>query len=156
MSCYQTGMEPNPIFLNQSNEFWALVRGVSGSLGYSQRKTKEVGQKLKKYHPDEILLFAKPFFVSEAVTKKAGEYLDYRATLLTNKIRPLFLDRAEAKKVFKRLIAKYKPKCPLPMNKQKGEKRHYAYLTCMVNVLTEMNLKGVTCNYSQEHCGTCQ
>lgn len=141
-------MKPNPAFLNQPNEFWALVRGVSESLGYSQRRTKEAGQKLRAYRPDEIRLFAKPFFVSEAVAKKVWEYLDYRAALLTNKVRPLFMDRAEAKKVFKRLLAKYKPRCPLPMNKQKGEKRHYAYLTCMVNVLAEMNLKGKTCNYS--------
>lgn len=142
-------MKPNSAFLNQPSEFWALVRGISESLGYSQRKTKEVRQSLRKYHSDEITLFAKPFFVPETITKKAGEYLDCRASLLSDKIHPLLMDRTEAKRAFKGLLAKYKPKCPLPMNKQKGEKRHYAYLTCMVNVLTERSLKkGKFCNYS--------
>ena len=135
-------MKPNPVFLNQPPEFWALVRGVSASLGYSQRRTRAAGQQLKQYHPDEITLFAKPFFVPEAVTKKSGEYLYYRAMLLTKSICPLLMDRAEAKKVFKQLLAKHKPNCPLPMNKQKGEKRHYAYLTCIVNMLAEMKPHG--------------
>ena len=141
-------MRPNTVFLNQPNEFWALVRGVSESLGYSQRKTGDGKQGLKKYPPDEIALYAKPFSIPKNVTIKVGEYLDYRSSLLTEKIRPLFMDRSEAKKIFKELYTKYKPKCPLPMNKQKGVKRHYAYLTCIVNVLTEANLKKLTCNYS--------
>jgi hypothetical protein len=33
------------------------------------------------------------------------------------------------------------------MNKQKGEKRHYAYLTCMVNMLTEIALGGAYFDY---------
>lgn len=28
------------------------------------------------------------------------------------------------------------------MNKQKGEKRHYSYFTCIINMLTEKNLQG--------------
>src|SRR5208337_2186974 len=37
---------------------------------------------------------------------------------------------------------KYKPKCALPYNKQKGQKKHLNYLSCIVNILTEVNLKG--------------
>lgn len=141
-------MEPNPSFVRQSSEFWALVKGVSESLGYSARKTKETGHALKIHHPDEITLFAKPFGTSPEVVKKVGEYLEYRANLLNDQIKPLLMDRAQAKKALSQLVKNYKPQCPLPLNKQKGEKRHYAYLTCLVNVLTEKNLKRKTCNYS--------
>ncbi len=37
-----------------------------------------------------------------------------------------------------------KPKCVLPLNKQKGKKRHPAYLVGMVNMLTEYALEGKT------------
>jgi len=35
----------------------------------------------------------------------------------------------------------------LPMNKQKGDKKAEAYLTCMVNMIIEANAKGMGCDY---------
>jgi hypothetical protein len=52
------------------------------------------------------------------------------------------MDREKAQRAFEALHNSYTPQCNLPMNKQKGEKRHYSYFTCMVNMLTEKNLHG--------------
>ena len=52
------------------------------------------------------------------------------------------MNREKAQTIFDRLRSSYSPNCHLPMNKQKGEKRHYSYFTCIVNMLTEKNLKG--------------
>lgn len=48
---------------------------------------------------------------------------------------------------FKQLKKQLKPKCPLPMNKQKAEKKNYAFLTCIANVLIEANIGSTPCDY---------
>jgi hypothetical protein len=57
------------------------------------------------------------------------------------------MDRDQARKVFRRLKRTLKPRCLLPLNKQTGEKKHEAYLTCIVNMLTEQALGG--CHFEQ-------
>ena len=52
------------------------------------------------------------------------------------------MDRETAKIEFEKLRERIKPKCNLPMNKQKQEKKHYAYLTGIINMLTEETLGG--------------
>jgi len=47
------------------------------------------------------------------------------------------MNRQQAKKEFDKLFNSLKPKVYIPFNKQKGEKKHIAYLTGMVNILTE-------------------
>jgi hypothetical protein len=69
--------------------------------------------------------------------------LNYRANAIQNNVRPLLMDRSQAEQTFKQLRQAHNPSCHLPMNKQKGSKRHPAFLTCIVNVLTEVHLKGV-------------
>jgi len=54
---------------------------------------------------------------------------------------------AESKKIFTDLKKKLKPACPLPLNKQKGSKKGYAFLTGIVNMLIEANSRGFDCNY---------
>ena len=44
------------------------------------------------------------------------------------------------------MLKSYSPKCALPLNKQKGAKRHAAYFTCLINMLTEQNLTGAIFN----------
>ncbi len=134
--------------MNQPTEFWALVRGASEALGYSKRKTQNAPQALREYRVDDIAKFAAPFSVPQSVVQKSTTYLGYRATFLSETVQPLLMDRSEAKMAFERLLGETKPSCPLPMNKQKGKKRHYAYLTCIINLLTEKNLKRRSCNYS--------
>ena len=57
------------------------------------------------------------------------------------------MDKAEAECEFKRLRSLLKPKCPLPLNKQKAEKRNYSFLTGMVNMLVEYGIGELTCDY---------
>ena len=55
---------------------------------------------------------------------------------------------ADAQAAFKKLKKSLKPKCPLPMNKQKKEKKNYAFLTGIVNMLVEANIGDAPCNYN--------
>ncbi|MBI4918505.1 hypothetical protein HY837_01135 [archaeon] len=52
------------------------------------------------------------------------------------------MDREEAKIEFEKIKAKVHPKCYLPINKQKKEKKHYSYLVGITNMLTEKALRG--------------
>jgi hypothetical protein len=134
-------MKPNPSFQNQSSDFWALVKYASESLGYSKRSRKTSGSNLKRYNLAEVEALADNFAISGNV-EIVVEYLNYRASLIENDIRTLLMDREKAQIVFGSLRDSYTPNCHLPMNKQKGEKRHYSYFTCIVNMLTEKSLRG--------------
>lgn len=70
------------------------------------------------------------------------DYLNFRAATLEEQVAPNLMTRAQAGAEFKRLRKKLKPTCALPMNKQKGAKRHHAYLVGIVNMLTEQALGG--------------
>jgi hypothetical protein len=52
------------------------------------------------------------------------------------------MNREQAKVEFDKLYAAASPKVHLPMNQQKGEKRHYSYFTGIINMLTERELAG--------------
>ena len=51
--------------------------------------------------------------------------------------------------LFVRLRDEYKPKCPLPMNKQKGEKRAKRF-TCLVNMIVEKHAEGLHATMTHE------
>ena len=55
------------------------------------------------------------------------------------------VERASAE--FERLRRQLSPRCPLPMNKQRGTKRGHAYLTGIVNMLVEAHSHGHSCDY---------
>jgi hypothetical protein len=74
-------------------------------------------------------------------------YFEYRAGVLNDFVRPRLMDKAAAEREFKRLKKQLCPTCPLPMNKQKGEKRNYAFLTGIVNMLVQANIKDVGCDF---------
>jgi len=74
-------------------------------------------------------------------------YFRFRADLLLNAVEPLLMNAGDARRSFQSLRAKLKPRCPLPMNKQKGKKRKPAYLTGIINMLIEANTEGLPCDY---------
>ena len=133
-------MEKNLLFQGQPSEFWALVKYASERLGYSNRSSK-TSDSLRRYEFSEIQALADRFIILEDV-EFVVNYLNYRASLIENKIQPLLMDREKAQTIFEELRNSYTPTCYLPMNKQKGEKRHYSYFTCIINMLTEKNLNG--------------
>jgi hypothetical protein len=74
-------------------------------------------------------------------------YFRFRSDLLLNAVEPSLMNAREARRSFQSLRAKLKPRCHLPMNKQKGKKRTPAYLTGIVNMLIEANAEGLPCDY---------
>jgi hypothetical protein len=75
------------------------------------------------------------------------EYFNHRANVLNKTVQGQLMDKAAAQAEFKRLKARLKPKCPLPLNKQKGKKKNYAFLTGIVNMLVESNIGDAPCDY---------
>lgn len=57
------------------------------------------------------------------------------------------MNKEAALALFKEVRGKLKFKCPLPMNKQKGRKKNFAFLTCIVNMLIEQNIADAPCDY---------
>ncbi len=150
-------MRPRPEFSNLPADFWGYVRAASEALKYSQRGVAA----LKRYDSDLIVEWAARTDLAEmALCRPLGEstyldmvvdYMNYRAEALEQFAQPRFMNRDEARAEFRRLYRDLRPKCLLPMNKQKGKKRHEAYLTCIVNMLTEAGLRG--CDFDQDPHG---
>lgn len=138
-------MIPNTKYLKQPKSFWAQVKLVSMTLGYSKN------DKIKEYTIEEIaeclkrhLLSTKHLIDSANKTTSEGKllisYFKFRSSVLNTLAKPNLMKREEAKIEFDKLYKKYKPKVLIPLNKQKGEKKHPSYLTGIINILTEATL----------------
>jgi hypothetical protein len=57
------------------------------------------------------------------------------------------MDVDRARQAFEGLYKKLDPRCPIPMNKQKGEKKAPAYFTAIINMLIEASVEGLPCDY---------
>lgn len=135
-------MRPLDDFRNLSPEFWALVKFVSQKLGYSERGTG----RLKRYSAAKIERVLRDRGLDptgyEPTLEQAATYVDARAGLLEDCVKPNLMDRDEARLLFQEIKKKTAPpKALLSMNKQKGEKHHEAYLACIVNMLTYDELR---------------
>lgn len=147
-------MKPNRKFFNRPKSFWAAVRTVSQKLGYTVRKKGQVRvptvTEIKKTFEslnlatDVVEKNEKP----TKITKDLIAYYEYRADVLNNFVEPRLMDANRAKTEFEALFRELQPSPrSTPMNKQKGEKRAYAYLTGIVNMLIEANAEGLPCVY---------
>ncbi len=130
-------MRPIKEFCNQPPEFWALVKLVSMELQYSQRGTG----KLKRYSAEDIARRLERRGLNPRdrgpIIRRVAAYSEARADLLEAVVEPNLMDREAAKLLFEEVRARVDPPVELlPLNKQKKEKRHFAYLTCIVNMLT--------------------
>ncbi|MBD2023790.1 hypothetical protein H6F80_05065 [Leptolyngbya sp. FACHB-711] len=54
---------------------------------------------------------------------------------------------SRAREVFTELKESLTPSCPIPMNKQKGEKKAEAYFTGIINMIIEAHAEGLPCDY---------
>lgn len=150
-------MIPASRFAGLPPDFWAYVRALSEAIGYSERGSNRV----RGCRPDEVTgaltaLHLSPDHLNRELSNATYstilvEYLNHRADLLNGYAQPLFMDSSEAKAEFRQLRKALRPTCALPMNKQKGKKRHEAYLTCLVNMLTEATLG--SCGFDQDPRG---
>lgn len=146
-------MKPESKFLNQPLDFWANVKLISQKVGYTQRKTSKIKiptiEEIQKAFADLELDDSK--IVKKGRLTAFGslllEYFEHRASFLDDHVEPNLLNKNSAKKIFTDLKKKLKPNCPLPLNKQKGDKKAPAYFTCIINMLIEANSKGFECDY---------
>lgn len=147
-------MKPDQRFLKQPKNFWANVRSLSQELGYTVRKTKQI----KVFTIQDIITGLEQLNLSTAhVANTKGEptefgktlhaYFEHRARVLNEYVRPRLMDKKRAAKEFNSLYKKLKPKCPIPLNKQKGKKSGQAYLTGIVNMLVEQAIGEAICDY---------
>lgn len=145
-------MQPNEKFQKLPKNFWAQVRLISMTLGYSK------GDEIKKYTIDQIVDCLKfNDLGTEHLVNESGkilndgkmliEYFEFRSHALKNIVEPNLMDRAKAKVEFDKLEKKFKSKIPTPYNKQSGTKRHPAYLTGIINLLTENALESKMFDY---------
>jgi len=147
-------MLPNKRFIPLSKRFWANIRIISQEVGYTERGIKqikipsinEIVKSLKKIGLKYDHIIDRNGILTELGKDVIG-YFQYRAEILNEFVEPRLMDVDKAGKLFKELHNKYKPKCPLPLNKQKGEKKSPAFLTCIINMIIEATTKGYPCAF---------
>jgi len=143
-------MLPLPGYESLDRSFWAHVKLLSEQLGYSLRTPKGGTKELRRYEEAELVACLREAAIYEEarissdLVRGLCTYLNKRAEVLEQSVAPSLMDRGEASEIFDRLRRELRPKCQLPMNKQKGEKRHHAYMVGIVNMLTEQALGGRT------------
>lgn len=147
-------MKADNRFLSQSKEFWANVRTISQELGYTNRRSKTIlipdRKKLRSAFSKLSLSMAHIENDNGDLTdfgKTLYEYFEFRSEIITNEVRKNLLNKDSAEELFNTIRSDLNPKCPLPLNKQKGEKKNYAFLTCIVNMLVEANIGDFSCDY---------
>jgi hypothetical protein len=142
-------MRPDRQFQGLNKIFWANVRTVSQTLGYTERTTRNI-----KIH--RVLDMAKAFKTldlrSDHVLHPDGyatelgtlleAYFAYRAEVLNTYVEPRLMTAERAAAEFEHLQKSLKIVLPVPFNKQSGEKKRPAYLTGLVNLIVAANSDG--------------
>lgn len=151
-------MKPDNRFLGRPKHFWANVRLISQEAGYTERGRRgkkgrikvptlaEMVTALRKFGLGAIHLIderGKPTELGQMLSA----YFEYRAEALNTVVEPQLMDADRARETFEKLHAQLSPGCPIPMNKQKGEKKAPAYFTGIINMLIEANAEGLPCDY---------
>ena len=152
-------MKPNNIFKNQSLEFWANIKLLNQRLGYTVKTSKNnpnggfvipTVQQIKLVFERETLNYSKIINQDDSFTEFGQLIIDYmifRGDLLTNTIQPNLMNKEEAKELFYSLKDRLNPQISLPLNKQTGEKKDFAYLTGIVNMLINENKEDFDCDF---------
>ena len=137
-------MKPNQDFFGRDGRFWANVKFVSEQVGYSRRTQKKARSALRQYSMEDIAsLYVNHNFGREQIRNERHffddvlSYLNYRADILNKEVEPLFMNCEQAAAEYNKLKKQLSPMLPPSFNKQKGEKRHPAYLSCMVAMVAE-------------------
>lgn len=131
-------MQAFPEFRGMPSSFWAMIKYISESLGYTVRKEGIV----RTYSVDEIfdLLKSEKICASYDAIEMAKQYFDLRADLLNNVVEHNLMNSVLARKYYENIFENFYDvdfKCKIPMNKQKGEKKQIAYYTAIINIITE-------------------
>lgn len=153
-------MKANTDFSNMPKSFWATVRSVSQKVGYTVRgkgivkipTVEEIAKAFADLHLDSGVIQSKG--TPTQLGSDLLAYYEYRADALNNYVEPRLMDADRAKSEFEVLQNQLKPSCPLPMNKQKGDKKAPAFLTCIINMLVEENSEDIPCDYDPRELTT--
>lgn len=135
-------MQAFPEFRHMPTAFWAMIKYVSETLGYTVR-----GQGIvRAYSIDEIddLVSQNGIVVDYDIIKTAEMYFKMRADLLNNVVRHKLMDANEAKEAFEYLYPLHLDngfKCKIPMNKQKGPMKQVAFFTAIINIIAEDTIR---------------
>ena len=130
------------------------MRSLSQQLGYTRRGTGQV--RVPTVAELRLGLEAIGLGSSHVVDEGGNatelgqlllDYFQFRADVLNDYVRVRLMDVAKAAETFNRLSEELCPTCPLPMNKQKGEKAAPAFFTGIINTLIEANANGLPCDY---------
>ena len=140
-------------YTSQPLEFWANVKLISQKVGYTERSTSKIKIptqiEIEKTY-QHLELDASKISRSGRMTKFGRNlrgYFEHRANFLNDVVEPNLMKKEQAEQLFTSLVEEYDPKCPIPMNKQKGEKKQPAYFTGIINILIEANSKGYPCDF---------
>jgi hypothetical protein len=151
-------MKPIPRFLNKPKSFWASVRSLSQKVGYSKKGTIVIPTVRQMVSAFETLGLDSQSLVKDGEkTQLATDLLDYfseRARILMDEVEPKLLNAEQAKALFETARAEFDHKCPIPMNKQKNEKKAEAYLTALVNMMIERHIGDLPCDYDPRELTT--
>lgn len=147
-------MRPSENFSNLPQSFWAHIKSLSQIIGYTERNAKmvkiptisDIKSAFKKFDLDTAGLFNNNDLTD--LGKKIIRYFRYRANLLNRIVEPNLLDIDCASKIYYELKKIFRPKCPLPLNKQTDEKKGPAYFTCIINMIIEANAHNAPFEYN--------
>lgn len=151
-------MKPINRFLRKPKSFWASVRSLSQHIGYSKGNNiivPSIRQMAAAF--DDLGLDPTRLIAEGKPTPLANELLDYfteRSRVLVNDVEPKLMNAEQAKALFEQAYGEYKHTCPIPMNKQKGEKKAAAFLTALVNMMIERHSQGLPCNFDPRELTT--
>ena len=144
-------MRPADRFLRKPKTFWAAVRSLSQKVGYSKGDRIIVPSVDEMKNAFSVMDFdIANLEVQGQQTDLCLDLLDYfteRARVLMCEVEPNLLNAEEARNLFERIRGEFHPKCPIPMNKQRGDKKAEAFLTALVNMMIERYSEGLPCNY---------
>lgn len=137
-------------FIHKDASFWAFIKFISETLGYTERSQGIV----KAYTVAELQSLCRKYNVNtdSQTINDAVMYSEMRAELLNNFAEPSLMNAETACAEFKNLLPTYKREnlhSALPMNKQKGAMRQVNYFTAIINILTELTVREITGNCAE-------
>lgn len=135
-------MRASSEFKDLPKNFWANVRSLSQTLGYTVRGQDRF---LVPTLNDILYAYETLSLNTDAVVHADGSpkelaqkllsYFSYRADVLENFVQPRLMTAEQAEHLYNELRERLNVSAPSVMNKQKGEKAKPAYLTEITNML---------------------
>lgn len=154
-------MKASEEYRKLEKDFWANIRSISQHVGYTVRNEDRIKvpslPEIKAAFADLKLSPSHLVDKNDKLTplgEKVIGYFKYRAKVLDEIVEPFLMNADDAKRIYESLHAKLKPKCHIPMNKQKGEKRAPSYFTGIINMLIEQYSGGASCDYNPRELTT--